>query len=533
MLLQLLFLTLAAAQQPNRTEIKILYNKGGGCNEVGNITLCGNGTSWNSEIQRCSATAAAQQVTQQPNRTEIKKLYNDGGGCNEVGNITLCGNGTSWNSANETCNAAPEPSPGPAAAAGHLNACNLDGIEVATFPFFYTETDLNVDVGDLVYWVNYGGFHDVNFEINTQTGLSFENPETFYLDVISGTPSGVCMGSHTFTIPGVYYYDCSVGSHAANGMVGTVTVRSPLTGNVDNLIGEISPGLTGDISPGLIGVISPDLTGVISFDLEGIISQYLEGDISGLTGVISVGLEGDISGLYGVISHGLTGVISVDLTGDISDLYGVISVGLYGVISPDLEGDISGLTGDAAVAPAVAQPDVYPVVEQMSTSVDGYVSYRLSLILSGDAANVYTIYGDASSPLYFPPSYQEAAPFGANVGGANPAYFPIMAGAEFDGWLTVGITDGSEPGALSSIGLDWAAWTTTGALATSATSDGAVFWMQPDNAPTVITGSNLTVVIAQITVPVGSNGTATMGAQGRSTDGGEDWREDNIQFTYP
>ena len=32
------------------------------------------------------------------------------------------------------------------------------------------------------------------------------------------------MGSHTFTIPGVYTYDCSIGSHAALGMVGTVTV---------------------------------------------------------------------------------------------------------------------------------------------------------------------------------------------------------------------------------------------------------------------------------------------------------------------
>ena len=49
MLLQLLFLTLAAAQQPSRTEIQNLYNKEG-CNEVGNIALCGDGTSWNSTM---------------------------------------------------------------------------------------------------------------------------------------------------------------------------------------------------------------------------------------------------------------------------------------------------------------------------------------------------------------------------------------------------------------------------------------------------------------------------------------------------
>ena len=52
--LQLLFLTLAAAQQPSRTEIKTLYNDRGGCNADGNITLCGEGTSWNSTSGMCN-----------------------------------------------------------------------------------------------------------------------------------------------------------------------------------------------------------------------------------------------------------------------------------------------------------------------------------------------------------------------------------------------------------------------------------------------------------------------------------------------
>ena len=30
---------------------------------------------------------------------------------------------------------------------------------------------------------------------------------------------------HTFTVEGTYDYDCSIGSHAANGMVATVTVN--------------------------------------------------------------------------------------------------------------------------------------------------------------------------------------------------------------------------------------------------------------------------------------------------------------------
>ena len=104
------------------------------------------------------------------------------------------------------------------------NACNLDGIEVATSGLTFVPADLTVDVGSLVFWVNNGGSHNANGDIDTQTGLSFGNPESFYFDIVAGDASGVCIGSHTFTIPGVYSYDCSQYGHASQGMVGTVTV---------------------------------------------------------------------------------------------------------------------------------------------------------------------------------------------------------------------------------------------------------------------------------------------------------------------
>ena len=110
-------------------------------------------------------------------------------------------------------------------------------------------------------------------------------------------------------------------------------------------------------------------------------------------------------------------------------------------------------------------------VDAVSTDGPG-TTYQLSLTLSGSAKNVYTIYGDETSSLSMPPSYQEPHPFGANVGGANPAFFPIMAGAEFDGWLTVGITAGDTTGALGSIGLDFDGWTTDSGLTTD---NGAIF----------------------------------------------------------
>ena len=91
--------------------------------------------------------------------------------------------------------------------------------------FYYSPQSITIDVGDSVHWINDNGFHNVNFDINTITGSSFNNPESF----ISTPTSNVDIYTHTFTIPGTYQYDCSVGSHAANGMVGTIIVTSSST----------------------------------------------------------------------------------------------------------------------------------------------------------------------------------------------------------------------------------------------------------------------------------------------------------------
>jgi hypothetical protein len=161
----------------------------------------------------------------------------------------------------------------------------------------------------------------------------------------------------------------------------------------------------------------------------------------------------------------------------------------------------------------------------LASSVDGYDTYTLAVTLTGSASNVYTIYGNADSAMSIPAAYQQATPFGANTGGTNPAFWPLAAGTEFDSWLTVGITGGDAAGALSSIGIDFDAWTTDTGLSTS---DGAVFWMSPDDGPAAGTDA----VVAQITVAEGSAGTATMGMQGRSSSGA-DWSSDNIAFSYP
>lgn len=179
---------------------------------------------------------------------------------------------------------------------------------------------------------------------------------------------------------------------------------------------------------------------------------------------------------------------------------------------------------DSGPPPPPASAFVSPVVTTSQTSLDGFDTYTLAVTLTGTATNVYTIYGTIDSPMSVPAGYQEATPFGANTGGTNPAFWPIMAGAQYDSWLTVGITNGDSSGALSSIGIDFDAWTVDSALSTS---DGAVFWMAPDDGPAAGTDA----VIVQLTVVAGSSGSVSMGMQGRSSTG-EDWQSDNVEFTY-
>jgi len=90
--------------------------------------------------------------------------------------------------------------------------------------YYYAPTILLINQGDTIQWVNDGGNHDVNADINSQTGSSFNNPVSFQSNT-TNVP-GAIIYTHFFTIPGTYNYDCSVGSHAAAGMIGTIVVGS-------------------------------------------------------------------------------------------------------------------------------------------------------------------------------------------------------------------------------------------------------------------------------------------------------------------
>ena len=105
------------------------------------------------------------------------------------------------------------------------NACGVDGTLILATNYAFTPASLEVPTGSTVVWQNQAGtLHNVNGVTNSITDLPFNNPEDFSLPAITGNEAGVCMGSFTFTIPGVYLYDCSVGIHADLGMVASITV---------------------------------------------------------------------------------------------------------------------------------------------------------------------------------------------------------------------------------------------------------------------------------------------------------------------
>jgi len=111
----------------------------------------------------------------------------------------------------------------------NVNAANYN---IDSGDYFYSPSSLTVNVGDTVSWTNLGGFHNVNFDINSISGNSFNNPVSF----ISSPTGPGAMYTHVFTVAGIYQYDCSVGSHAVNGMVATITVNGATSNTIYDIV---------------------------------------------------------------------------------------------------------------------------------------------------------------------------------------------------------------------------------------------------------------------------------------------------------
>ncbi|NRB64266.1 MAG: hypothetical protein HRU40_14785, partial [Saprospiraceae bacterium] len=105
--------------------------------------------------------------------------------------------------------------------------------------FYFNPSSLTIEVGDTVQWLNRGGFHNVDAETNAITGQPFNNPESF----VSSPTTGAILLTRVFTVAGSYQYNCSVGSHASNGMAALLIVTEQTDcPNTLSLSGTINSG---------------------------------------------------------------------------------------------------------------------------------------------------------------------------------------------------------------------------------------------------------------------------------------------------
>lgn len=116
---------------------------------------------------------------------------------------------------------------------GQDQICPGVTVEILVGDMSFSPDAAIVNVGSTVGWANYDGYHDVNGITSSITLLPFDNPEEFYLPAVDVDSVPVCLGTHTFTIPGVYLYDCTTYGHASMGMVGSITIHIP--GCMDSL----------------------------------------------------------------------------------------------------------------------------------------------------------------------------------------------------------------------------------------------------------------------------------------------------------
>ena len=162
---------------------------------------------------------------------------------------------------------------------------------------YYSPSELTISSGDVVNWVSEGGYHDVNFNINSITDESFGNP-TEIANASLPVQSFGDMGSITFNEPGTYNYDCSVGSHAAMGMVGSITVLPNQPTTVVDVVVNSENHTTLEVAvvaAGLVETLSGDGPFTVfaptdaAFALlpEGLIDQLLEDPTGDLTTILT------------------------------------------------------------------------------------------------------------------------------------------------------------------------------------------------------------------------------------------------------
>ena len=142
--------------------------------------------------------------------------------------------------------------------------------------------------------------------------------------------------------------------------------------------------------------------------------------------------------------------------------------------------------------------------------LEGMTTYRVYAVLTNESDEVSAVYGDLSSPLSLTSVdgfFQ--SDFGASTGwSVNPAFFAFAAEAEFDSWITLGVSNSTEvTGQPNTIGMDepFTAFNAGGDLIVNSANGGSWFTLFGDTQAQA--GPDLKVMIAQLTTSGSFSGT--------------------------
>ena len=91
----------------------------------------------------------------------------------------------------------------------------IDGIyTIYAGNMYYNPSNISITEGDSIRFINDNGFHDVKIT---------SGPIKLFLNPCQGECT---IGTLVFDVAGTYDYICSIGTHAQQGMIGTIIVNS-------------------------------------------------------------------------------------------------------------------------------------------------------------------------------------------------------------------------------------------------------------------------------------------------------------------
>ena len=146
----------------------------------------------------------------------------------------------------------------------------------------------------------------------------------------------------------------------------------------------------------------------------------------------------------------------------------------------------------------------YVVHDGSISALQGMTTYHVFAVCTNSTDEISAVYGDASIPLSLTSTngfFQ--SDFGASTGWSiNPAFFAFSAEAEFDSWITLGVSNSTEvTGQPNSVGIDDAldVFETGGDFVVNSANRGSWFTLAGDTQAQA--GDDLKVLIAQLTAP--------------------------------